>query len=66
MRFGMVLLLLSLSACGGYHTNPGAGEQMSYSSLPPTASGGSYARDGAYDGGVFDPDMTPRAMELPE
>jgi len=66
MRLGCVLLVLVLSACGGYHSNPGAGEQMSSSSIGPTASGGSYARDGHYDGGIMDPDLTPRALGLPE
>jgi hypothetical protein len=66
MRLGCVLLVLVLSACGGYRSNPGAGEQMSYSNPAPTASGGSYMRDGHYDGGIMDPDLTPRAMGLPE
>lgn len=63
MRIAAIMLVLVLSACGGYHSAPGAGEQNAY---VPSASGGSYSRDGFYDGGVNDPDLTSRAIPLPE
>ncbi|MBC7907649.1 MAG: hypothetical protein H7Y60_13025 [Rhodospirillaceae bacterium] len=63
MRIVCMLLVLTLSACGGYHSSPSAGEQTSSA---PTASGGSYMRDGFYDGGISDPDVGPRGMRLPE
>jgi hypothetical protein len=63
MRITCMLLVLMLSACGGYKSSPSAGEQYSY---VPTASGGGYMRDGFYDGGVNDPDQSARALSLPE
>jgi hypothetical protein len=56
-----VLSLLVLSACSGYRSNPGD-SGMGFG--PPTASGGTYQRDGFYDGGAFDLDVSsPRPGE---
>lgn len=60
MRITLMLLVLTLSACNGYHSSPSAGEQSSYAPV------GGYLRDGFYDGGIYDPDLTSRAMRLPE
>lgn len=62
MRFLPMILAVLLSACGGYHSSPSAGEQNA--GLPP--QGNDATRDGFYDGGIFDPDLTPRGMSLPE
>jgi hypothetical protein len=58
----LILSVLVLSACSGYRSNPGDGE-LGFG--PPTASGGSYQRDGFYDGGAFDLDITsPRPGDM--
>lgn len=55
-------LVVMLSACGGYHSTPSAGEQNA--GLP--AQGNDATRDGFYDGGVFDPDLTRPGVRLAE
>lgn len=61
MRLMIVLCLLMLPACAGYKSNSGDRE-MGFG--PATASGGVYQRDGFYDGGDSDPDVTiPRPGE---
>lgn len=59
MRITCLLMVVMLSACGGYKSAPGAGEQASYAP-------GSYGQDGFYDGGINDPDMTAPVLRLPE
>lgn len=59
----LVLVSLMLTGCGGYHTAPDAGEQAA--TLPP-AIGNDAVRDGFYDGGVYDPDLSQRDMRLPQ
>ncbi|HLO76033.1 MAG TPA: hypothetical protein VK196_06210 [Magnetospirillum sp.] len=56
--------LLLLTACAPSRGLPDPAETARLP--PPTASGGNYMRDGFYDGGIDDPDQTPRAMALPE
>jgi hypothetical protein len=63
MRIVPFVLVLLLTGCGGFHSAPGAGEQSA--TLPP-AMGNDALRDGFYDGGIYDPDQSPRAMRLPE
>lgn len=55
MRLMMVMLsMLVLSACSGYRSSSDG--MLGFE--PSTASGGSYQRDGFYDGGSVDLDVT--------
>lgn len=62
MRLASLVLLLLLSACHGTYSSGGMGPQAA--DLP--VSGNDATRDGFYDGGVFDPDLTRRDIQVPE
>lgn len=62
MRLASLIMLLLLSACGGVHSSAGSGPQNA--ELP--AVGTDASRDGFYDGGVFDPDLTRRNLPVDE
>lgn len=51
----LMVPVLILPACAGYRSNPGDRE---IGLGPSTASGSSYERDGFYDGGAADLDVT--------
>lgn len=57
-----VLVLLGLSACVDAYWSPGVSEQ----SAQMPAMGNDAQRDGFYDGGIYDPDLTRRNLPLPE
>ncbi|MGE5476272.1 MAG: hypothetical protein ACM3Q1_06430 [Bacteroidales bacterium] len=62
MRIMSVVIVLSLSACGGTYSSGWIGDQ----SAAAPAMGNDARRDGFYDGGVFDPDLTRRDLPVPE
>ncbi|MCR6630592.1 MAG: hypothetical protein NVV74_11380 [Magnetospirillum sp.] len=64
MRLLALVLLLLLPACGGYRSAPVTGSEQS-AVLPP-GTGNDATRDGFYDGGIYDPDLTRRVLRLPE
>lgn len=58
----VMIMVLLVSACVDASWSPGVTEQNAQ--LP--AMGNDAQRDGFYDGGVFDPDLTRRTLPLPE
>lgn len=63
MRLASFVVLMLLSACGGTVSPSGMAGQTA---AVPDSSGGDTRRDGFYDGGVFDPDLTRRNLPVPE
>lgn len=57
-----MVVVLALSACAASYSSMDPGEQ----SAARPALGNDAARDGFYDGGIFDPDWTRRNLALPE
>lgn len=63
MRCASLVVLLLLSACSGTYSSmssPGVSQQTAES----PASGSDARRDGFYDGGIYDPDLTRRNLPL--
>ncbi|HTH16833.1 MAG TPA: hypothetical protein VL974_09290 [Magnetospirillum sp.] len=65
MRLVLIIAVLaSVTGCAGYHSrqhDPGSAYD-----LPPPGAGGEAWRDGFYDGGIYDLDLTSRSVWLPE
>lgn len=66
MRSLPMVLIVSwlLAGCAGYHSRPDD-PGLAYEA-PPPGSATQTVPDGFYDGGIDDPDLSPRAMALPE
>lgn len=63
MRLASLAVLLLLAACAGTYSSAGIGDQNAQ--VPPSM-GNDAQRDGFYDGGIYDPDLTRRNLPLPE
>lgn len=65
MRAASLVLLLLLSACAGtYASLSSSGVNEQTAGMPSTGSDAQ--RDGFYDGGIYDPDLTRRNLPLSE
>lgn len=63
MRLASLVVLLLLSACAGTYSSMDVGDQNAQA-MP--SMGNDAQRDGFYDGGIYDPDLTRRNLPLPE